>query len=44
VDERGFGAQLAHLFQRRLDIVNRGFSGIPLHIADDIFLGLYRSD
>ncbi|GJJ77631.1 isoamyl acetate esterase [Entomortierella parvispora] len=27
VDERGFGAQLAHLFQRRLDIVNRGFSG-----------------
>ncbi|KAF9345175.1 hypothetical protein BGX26_003433 [Mortierella sp. AD094] len=27
VDERGFGAQLAHLFQRRLDFLNRGFSG-----------------
>ncbi|KAG0051373.1 hypothetical protein BGZ83_003839 [Gryganskiella cystojenkinii] len=27
VNDRGFGAQLAHLFQRRLDIVNRGFSG-----------------
>ncbi|KAG9320543.1 hypothetical protein KVV02_002751 [Mortierella alpina] len=27
VAERGFGAQLAHLFQRRLDVINRGFSG-----------------
>ncbi|KAI1298187.1 hypothetical protein EDD11_006869 [Mortierella claussenii] len=27
VNERGFGAQLAHLFQRRLDLINRGFSG-----------------
>ncbi|KAG0036557.1 hypothetical protein BGZ82_004037 [Podila clonocystis] len=27
VNERGFGAQLAHLYQRRLDFVNRGFSG-----------------
>ncbi|KAF9275382.1 hypothetical protein BGZ68_010834 [Mortierella alpina] len=27
VVERGFGAQLAHLFQRRLDVINRGFSG-----------------
>ncbi|KAG0255234.1 hypothetical protein BG011_005272 [Mortierella polycephala] len=27
VNERGFGAQLAHLFLRRLDVINRGFSG-----------------
>ncbi|KAF9389434.1 hypothetical protein CPC16_005792 [Podila verticillata] len=27
VNERGFGAQLAHLYQRRLDFINRGFSG-----------------
>ncbi|KAK3843098.1 MAG: SGNH hydrolase-type esterase domain-containing protein [Linnemannia gamsii] len=27
VDNRGWGAQLANVFQRRLDIVNRGFSG-----------------
>ncbi|KAG0197275.1 hypothetical protein BGX28_009234 [Mortierella sp. GBA30] len=27
VKEQGFGAQLAHLYQRRLDIINRGFSG-----------------
>ncbi|CAO3573606.1 unnamed protein product [Mortierella alpina] len=27
VAERGFGAQLAHVFQRRLDVINRGFSG-----------------
>ncbi|KAF9971239.1 hypothetical protein BGZ73_005841 [Actinomortierella ambigua] len=26
-DLRGFGAQLAHQFQRRLDVINRGFSG-----------------
>ncbi|ORZ28748.1 SGNH hydrolase-type esterase domain-containing protein [Lobosporangium transversale] len=27
VNQRGYGSQLAHLFQRRLDVINRGFSG-----------------
>ncbi|KAG0226316.1 hypothetical protein BGW42_003775 [Actinomortierella wolfii] len=27
VDLRGFGAQLAHKYLRRLDVINRGFSG-----------------
>ncbi|KAI8357180.1 SGNH hydrolase-type esterase domain-containing protein [Mortierella sp. GBAus27b] len=27
VDHQGFGAQLANAYQRRLDVINRGFSG-----------------
>lgn len=30
MDTRGFGAQLAHLYQRRLDFINRGFSGMMI--------------